>query len=144
MRISEWRLLQDGHKLKDYEGPADLQVLKSHFQRYQFSWRPIVVSSESCSLYYIFPLQLFEDQIKFRLFEFSATCNRRSWNIAATRLQFPQNLSRWLWVSALASLKLACASSISSITLALSFAVLTFSFIIFKPPFMLLTLVRYF
>jgi hypothetical protein len=49
-------LFKNGHELKDGESLADLQVLESHFQRYQFSRRPIVDSSESCSLYYIFPL----------------------------------------------------------------------------------------
>ena len=49
-------LFKNGHELKDCEGSADLQVMESHFQGYQFSWRSIVVSSESCSLYYIFLL----------------------------------------------------------------------------------------
>ncbi len=66
-------------------------IMKSHFQRYQFSRWPNPASSESCSLNYTFTLQLFENRIKLRLFHLSATSNHRPWHIAARRFQFPQN-----------------------------------------------------
>ena len=82
-----WRMVISWRPWRSGSSP----IQESHFQCYQFFRMPIATSSESGSLYCTFPLQLFEDRLKLGLFEFSATCNHRSRQIAARSLQFPQD-----------------------------------------------------